>query len=514
MSNIMLAVRGARWAQAIWLLVALIVVIIVALWDTASSMVGVWEHSTTFNHGFIIPLITLWLIWAKRHELRMVVPRANVIGLVGMLGAGVLWLAGEVASVQVAQHFALIFMIQAAVLAIWGWQATRLLLFPIGYLLFAVPFGEFLTSPLQDFTASFAVRSLEILGIPVFSDGVFISIPEGNFEVAEACAGLRFLIATLAVGALFSYLFYRGIGRRLIFLVLSFVIPVIGNGFRALGTILVGHYIGMQYAGGVDHLFYGWIFFAAILLLLIFVGSRFSDKPLGVDPAMVPKDATERPVRSLTLATYAAVGMLLAVSGPAYAQYIRLRGEQAFVQPQIPAAVGSWQANSAAASSLGWAPHFLGASREAERVFVNANGQAAAIYMAIYDTQHQGAELINKGNDLSAGAAKWKRSGSGRLDLPGVGQTAYVQLTNLQDQATVYYWYWVDDQVVTNDLRAKLLYAKAAFLGGNPASGVVAVMLRDGLTREATQESVMSLISALPPLEQLFVSSQSEETGN
>ena len=513
MSNIILAARSAKWMQATWLLVALVVAIIVALWDTAASMVGVWEHSTTYNHGFLIPFITLWLLWSKRHELVMIVPRANAFGLVGMLGAALLWLAGEIASVQLVQHFALIFMIQAATLAVWGWPAVRLLLFPIGYLLFAVPFGDFLTTPLQDFTAGFAVYFLKLFGIPTFSDGVFISIPEGNFQVAEACAGLRFLIATLAVGALFSYLFYRGMGRRIIFLILTFVIPVIGNGIRALSTMMIGHYIGMQYAGGVDHLIYGWGFFAVILLLLIFIGSRFSDKPLGIDASQVTADSGERPVRSLTLATYAAIGLLLAVSGPAYAQYIRLRGEDVHVMPQIPASIGNWRVAADAAPSLGWAPQFIGASREAEQSYVNEKGQAAAVYVAVYDTQHQGAELINNRNNLAAGSANWERSGSGRRNLPGVGQTAYMRMTNLQDSATVYYWYWVDDQLVTNTLRAKLLYAKAALLGGNPSSGVVAVMLRDGLTQRATEATALSLIAELTPVQKLFGPSGSGETG-
>jgi exosortase len=77
------------------------------------------------------------------------------------------------------------------------------LLGPLLYLFFLVPSGEFLVPKLQEFTASLAIGGLQIVGVPVYSDGIFIQIPEGAFVVAEACAGLRFLVASIAYGAIF-----------------------------------------------------------------------------------------------------------------------------------------------------------------------------------------------------------------------------------------------------------------------------------------------------------------------
>src|SRR3546814_13067879 len=76
--------------------------------------------------------------------------------------------------------------------------------------------------------------------IPVFSDGIFLQIPNGNFTVAEACAGLRFLVATLALGLLFANAAYQDWWRRSLFMVLVLVVPVIANGFRALGIVQIG----------------------------------------------------------------------------------------------------------------------------------------------------------------------------------------------------------------------------------------------------------------------------------
>lgn len=505
--NVTLAARSGRWTQAVALLVVLIAAIIIALWGTAVSMVNVWAHSATFNHGFLIPLISGGLVWMKRGELRHVVPRANLFGLLGMAGAALLWLSGQLASVQVVQHFALVFMIQFAVLAVWGWPAVRLIIFPLAYLLFAAPFGEFLTGHLQDFTAGFVVHALRLFGIPVYSDGVFISIPNGNFEVAEACAGLRFLIATVAVGTLFAYLSYKGMVRRLIFIALALVVPVIANGFRALGIILIAHFSDNKYAHGVDHIIYGWGFFAFVLLLLIYIGSRFTDKPVGIDLSAIPADGAERPSGSFTLATYAAVGLVLAAAGPAYAQYIALQGENALIRPDLPQQDGAWHALAADANPLGWAPKFIGVSHTLERAYTDDTGQVAQIYVGVYDSQHQGAELINDKNDLTAGPMGWKRSDSGQRNIPDIGQTGIVRVTNLKDSATVYYWYWVDDRLVVSDLKAKFLYTKSALLNGNPVSGVIAVIVPDALTEERTDEILRSVTSGMRPLTARFVPS-------
>ncbi len=145
-------------------------------------------------------------------------------------------------------------------LSVVGWRIFRAMLFPMLYLFFMVPTGEFLVPRLQDFTASFVVLGLQLVNIPVFLDGVFIRIPNGLFEVAEACAGLRFLIANVAFGFLFANLMYRGWRKRIIFVALSFIVPIFANGLRAFGIVMIAHLSDNKLAAGVDHIVYGWGF--------------------------------------------------------------------------------------------------------------------------------------------------------------------------------------------------------------------------------------------------------------
>jgi len=505
MATLTTGARSRQWRQANAALLLLIAVIIWAFWKTAASMAGIWYHSASFNHGFLIPLISLWLIWSRRDALMAVSPRGSLLGLAGMLGAGILWLLGTLGSAQVVQHFGLVFMIQFAILAVWGWPAVRVVFFAVAYLVFAVPFGTFLTEHLQSFTAAFAVQFLRWMAIPVFSDGVFITIPSGNFEVAEACAGLRFLTATVAIGMLFAYLSYRSWWRRIVFVALSFVVPVIANGFRALGIILIAYYSNNKYAVGVDHIVYGWGFFAFVLLLLLFIGSRFSDKPVGVEDVRVPADDEERSGPRFAVLIYSAIGLVIASLGPAYAQYIVLRSEGAKVTLVLPQSVNGWRLLSDGDNPLNWHPRFKGNSREVLRSYRDEEGRLVEVYAAVYDRQTENAEPVSHMNTLAGGEGRWQRARSGERKLEPVGRAAFQRLTNLQDVMNVYYWYWVDDRLVTDDIRAKLLYVKAALLGGRPSTGVLAVAVPNTVSDEESQKVVSAFLTHLVPLENVFM---------
>jgi exosortase/archaeosortase family protein len=150
------------------------------------------------------------------------------------------------------------------------------------YLVFLVPFGAFVTPALQQFTAAFVNIGLSVLGIPHTGDAFQIEIPEGRFYVAEACAGLRFLIASIAFGALYAVTMFRDGWRRVIYIAVACVVPVIANGVRALGIVTAGHLVGSAQAAAADHIIYGWLFFSVVILLLALAGLPFKQVPAPV----------------------------------------------------------------------------------------------------------------------------------------------------------------------------------------------------------------------------------------
>jgi exosortase A len=260
--------RGAPWA---WAALGLALVGATAAFlhrDAIVAAVATWISSPTYSYGILVPPVAAWLIWRQRAELR-IAPRPWPWGLILIGGAALVAKIGQIVSALVVEQLALIGLLQAATLTLLGPVVFRRLAFPLLYLYLAVPFGAGLIAPLQEFTARFAVGLLDVLGVPALLDGLLIRIPGATFHVAEACAGLRFLLASLAVGLLLAWLFLRSWWQRLLFTAFSIALPIFGNGLRAAGVVLAAHRGDSSSAIGIDHLTYGYVFTGLLLACLV-----------------------------------------------------------------------------------------------------------------------------------------------------------------------------------------------------------------------------------------------------
>ena len=247
-------------------------------WQTAWSMVEIWWRSDTFAHGFMILPIALYLVWQKRHTLAKQPINTNGLGLVLLVFCGVFWFLANLVDIAVIQQFMFTAMIPVLVLTLFGWSVTKTILFPLCFLFFMVPFGERLIPSLIDFTAFFTIRSIQLTGIPIYWEGHNLSLPSGNWSVVEACSGIRYLIASVALGSLYCYLTFHTILKRSIFFGLFIIVPIIANGLRAFMIVMIGHFSSMKLATGVDHLIYGWVFFGVIMFMMFYLGSFWADE--------------------------------------------------------------------------------------------------------------------------------------------------------------------------------------------------------------------------------------------
>ncbi len=284
--------------------------------DEVAAAVRVWFASTAYNHCFLVIPIALYLAYDRRDRLRSVPLRPWPQAALLALPLAAAWLVAERVGVMEGRQLIAMGFVQALFLGVLGPRLYRVMAAPLLYLFFLVPFGGFLTPALQSFTAHFITRGLDLLGIINYSDGNIIEIPEGTFYVAQACAGLRFLIAAVAFGVLYALVIYRSPGRRITFVAVSLVVPVIANGLRALGIVVLGHYLGSARAAATDHILYGWLFFSIVLLLLILLGLPFRQdaRPTaGAKPAPLPPVGLQWP------AVAAALVLLVAALGPSAA---------------------------------------------------------------------------------------------------------------------------------------------------------------------------------------------------
>jgi exosortase A len=308
----------------------------------------VWSTSTAYGHCWLVLPIAVWLIYERRTDAASV-PAAPVYWPV-LLGVPValLWMAADVLGVMEGRQIAAVAFVELALLAALGVRLYWVLSAAFLYLIFLVPFGAFLTPALQDFTAAFVARGLDLLDVPNRVTQFQIEIPEGNFYVAEACAGLRFLIASIAFGALYAVTMFRSPVRRAIFIAIACVVPVIANGFRGLGIVLLGHVLGSAEAAATDHVLYGWIFFSIVILALALAGVPFrQDHALVHGPAAEPLPGTARRavLAVLPLLGVAALGpgAALALDAGAGAPPLAAR---VLVAPSGCVAAGEWPAGA------------------------------------------------------------------------------------------------------------------------------------------------------------------------
>ncbi|MDZ7588315.1 MAG: exosortase A [Parasphingorhabdus sp.] len=260
------------WVMHLCYLAAAWALIFMLLWRDVWAMASTYWNVSTYNHCLLIVPILVWLVQQRREELARIVPVGWVPGLLWIAAAATGWLIGEAAGVAFARQLAVIMLLQGSVITLLGPNVSRGLAFPLFYAFFLVPFGDEFVPALQSITAKLSMVMLDWSNIPAHIEGVFISTPAGLFEVAEACSGVMFLIAMVAYGALVCNLCFISPWRRAAFMAVSVILPIIANGMRAFGTIYIAEFRGIEFAAGFDHIFYGWIFFAVILVLLMAIG--------------------------------------------------------------------------------------------------------------------------------------------------------------------------------------------------------------------------------------------------
>ena len=466
-----------------------------AYWDTLVSIVLIWSRSETFTHGFLIVPIVGFLVWQQRAELRLLTPQPAPVALLFLAGAVLLWCVGRLLVVNVVQHFAVVMMIPALLWWLLGHAVIRRLAFPMAYLLFAVPFGEFLVPTLQDITATISVRALQHTGIPVLWEGRYFYIPSGSFEVAEACSGVRYLIASLALGTLYAYLTYHSLWRRTAFIALAIVVPVIANGVRAYGIVMIAHLSDYQLAVGVDHFIYGWVFFGTVMLVLFWLGNYFRDAP--VVPIVGGSAPTADVVTDSNLRWgWWGVALAIVLCGPLLNFWLqRDNTAPATFDLRLPTGVGRWSGPHPSIDA--WLPKFHGATTQ-QRGEYRGDGPSVQVYVVYYAQQRAGAELVHAENTLFDSLNE-RRLGESIETIAVTDGTSWsvraLRVHTGYGERLIWSWYVVADHATGNTIVAKLLEARARVFGVRGGSALIALATNDAENAEAARARLQAFLS-------------------
>ncbi len=266
------AMAGAAtrsWRAAIAQLAIIWSLLFAATFDQWAQMFHQWWNIDTYSHILLIPPIIAWLVWLKRDALVRMAPTGWWPGLIWALLGLALWTVGRALEVNLFAQTGTLMAVQGATVALLGLRISLLLALPIAYSSFLVPFGDEIIPQLQAVTANLATWLTELSGIAMIADGIYIDTPAGLFIVAEACSGVKFLIAMVTLGVLVIFTCFESWSRRAWFMLACIAVPILANGIRAWATIFIAQYVGAEAAGSFDHIVYGWVFFGIVIALVL-----------------------------------------------------------------------------------------------------------------------------------------------------------------------------------------------------------------------------------------------------
>lgn len=490
------ATLAARWRRHGALLAVVSIALLALFRADAADMAAIWWNSSNFQHCLLIGPVIAWLVWQRRDGLARVTPVGWWPALAIVAAGGLAWLVGDAASVALARHFGLVVMLQGAVVAVLGPNVARALLFPIAYALFLVPFGDGLERPLQDLTASLTMPLLHLAGVPAKIDGVLITIPNGYFEVAEACSGTKFVIAMVAYGALVANVCFRSWTRRALFMATAIVVPLLANGVRAFGTIYVAHLTSVAQATGFDHIVYGWLFFAVVIAGVMALGWRWFDRAPH-DAVFDPATLQAPPRHAIGVGIAAALVLATAAAFPLWSTASASRA------PVLPATialpeVAGWKRVPMSVRAP-WAPHYPGADHFLIGRYADAEGRAVDLAIAVYASQREGKEIVAFGTGALRVDDAWLRIG-GLADLAG-GSAMRVTAPGPVERQIVT-WYRIGDTLTGSERAVKLATLRAKLLGGDPRAVAVHVSA-EVMPGADARAAIARFVAALGPIERV-----------
>ncbi len=499
------------------LLVLALIATIWAFWSGLSEAVFRWENQEEYSHGFLIPLVTLYILWEKQGLIKASASAPLWSGVWLILLALIVFIVGEISALYLLVQYAFVLVLLGLSLVTVG-KGTRYTFAPILLLLFAIPLPYvvevLLTSKLQLISSSLGVSLIRFCQIPVFLEGNVIDLGVYKLQVVEACSGLRYLFPLMSLGFITAYFYQAPFWKRAVVFLATIPITIGMNSFR-IGTIavLVDNW-GISMAEGFIHDFEGWIIFmacAAILFILVWLLERLSNKHVklasifGVVETPVTDRGQIQPQLSKNYKPLV-VALLLLFGGGVLTQFLDQRIEEypehkALVN--FPMKLEGWSGqheklDTALVEKLGMTDYLLAN-------YVNEQEGLVNFYLAYYQSQRKGVSPHSPRVCIPGGG--WEIANFQRIEATGHPVNRVI-IKKGNSQQLVYYWFQGHGRVVANEYMNKWYLFLDAILKNRTDGALVRFVTSVGAHEDISRadERIIELIKKIKPnLDQFIV---------
>jgi EpsI family protein len=455
--------RAHSWISVQTLAVFGVIALVPLLfWPSTVALIADWTDLENLGgtHGLLVLATTVWMLLSERQRIGAATARPSTAGFVGLAISCVLWLVLNRAALQEPHASLLPGLMLLAVLAAFGRDVTRVVLFPVGFLFFAMPIWHQVKGPLQWLTVEAVGVLVWITGLPAYIEGISVTVPSGRFLIEGGCSGHHFFVVGLAIAAFYGELTYSTLRVRLKLLALMAVFALICNWLRVFFLIVIGHVTEMQHSlitGG--HYWYGWSLFVVALVIYLWVIRRY---PEGTPP-VVPAAPERQSLRPAILA--AVVGLLAAAPIASSALEASDRGQANEFELALPNGRDGWSGPDSLQLE-GWEPHYVGANAHARATYSKSGGATVEVVTFAYSAQRQGAELIAQDNSIVGKAGV---DGEPALDVEDTATVTTHDIT-------------FDELVVTDNAGERWVIRSTYVIGGRPIASARKAQLWYGLT--------------------------------
>ena len=243
---------------------------------TLYELVKDWATDGNYSHGFLIPLVSLWLLWQKKKELAELSFTPDNRGLAVTALGLVLFIVGNAAAEYFTVRFSFIVTLFGLVHYLFGRELVKKSWFEFFFLIFMVPVPYVIyfaaTFPMQLLASKITAVGLNLIGMNVVRQGNILHIADYSLEVAEACSGMRSLVSLMALGALFAYLTQKRFTPRILLFLATIPIAIIGNVFRVFVTSLLAYTVTQEVTAEPLHSLLGMSVFVVAFVLMFITG--------------------------------------------------------------------------------------------------------------------------------------------------------------------------------------------------------------------------------------------------
>jgi exosortase D (VPLPA-CTERM-specific) len=504
-------------AYAMGLLALIALSLLVTFRDGLNLMLDWWVEPE-YQHGYLIPVVALYLIWARLVDLERLSLRESWLGVVVVMLGLVGFLIGELSALYAIIQYSFLVTLWGVVLTAIGWRGTRVIWAGLLFLAFMIPWPRFLqwglSNELQLISSQLGTGFLRLIGISVYLEGNVIDLGKYQMQVVEACSGLRYLFPLASFAFFCAYIFKGPLWQRAIIFALAAPITVVMNSFRiAVTGVLVNKY-GIEQAEGFLHYFEGWVIFVACIALLFLAMALFalaSGRRLAeVFEVEIPEISDLRLFtnwRSVRAPMVTATILLLAGTAGSLA----IQNRQESFPPHIslatfPLALGDWHGaedrlEAPVLEQLKLTDYLLNTySRDSDRFPVQ-------LYVAYYESQRKGASVHSPKACLPSGG--WRIDEFEQVEIPGARSDGSSLRSNRalvslgQQKGLIYYWFMQRGRYLTNEYLVKWFIFWDSMTKNRTDGAMVRVMvpIEDAVDIAAADRTAIEFIrKAEPPL--------------